>query len=113
MMVSIRQNKIARLLQKEIAEIFQYEHGNLFKGKMITVTVVRVAPDLSMARIYLSIFPLKNEENYIAYINQQAKFMRNQLGKKVRHQLRIVPELHFFHDDSIDYAGRIDELLNQ
>jgi len=109
----IRQNKVARLLQKEIAEIFQYEHHNLFRGKMITVTVVRVAPDLSLARIYLSIFPLKMEENYIAYINQHAKFMRNKLGKKIRHQLRIVPELHFFHDDSIDYAGRIDELLNQ
>ncbi len=110
-MGSIRQNKVARLLQKEIAEIFQYEHNNLFRGKMITVTVVRIAPDLSMARIYLSIYPFRKEENYIAYINQQAKFIRNQLGKKVRYQLRIVPELNFFHDDSIDYADRIDELL--
>ncbi len=101
------------MLQKEIAEIFQYEHNNLFKGKMITVTVVRVTPDMSMARIYLSVYPFKKEENYMAYINQQAKYMRNQLGKKVRHQLRILPELFFFHDDSIDYAGRIDELLKQ
>jgi len=110
-MGSIRQNKIARLLQKEIAEIFQYEHGNLFRGKMITVTVVRVAPDMSIARIYLSVYPFKKEENYFEYINQHTKYMRNQLGKKVRHQLRIVPELVFFRDDSIDYAGRIDELL--
>ncbi|HJX71076.1 MAG TPA: 30S ribosome-binding factor RbfA [Bacteroidales bacterium] len=112
-MASIRQNKIARLLQKEIAEIFQMERQNLFKGKMITVTVVRVVADMSMARIYLSVFPYKKEEDYLEYINQHAKFMRNQLGKKVRHQLRIVPELYFFLDDSIDYAGRIDELLKQ
>ena len=112
-MGSIRQNKVARLLQREIADIFQYEHDNLFRGKMITVTIVRVAPDLSIARIYLSIFPFRKEENYIAYINQQSRFMRNQLGKKIRHQLRVVPELHFFHDDSIDYADRIDELLKK
>jgi ribosome-binding factor A len=101
------------LLQKEIAEIFQIEQYNLFKGKMITVTIVRVAADLSMARIYLSIFPYKKEENYLEYINEHAKFIRNQLGKKIRYQLRLVPELYFFHDDSIDYAGRIDELLKQ
>jgi ribosome-binding factor A len=112
-MASIRQNKVNRLLQKDIAEIFQIEQHNLFKGKMITVTVVRVTADISMARIYLSIFPYKKEENYLEYINQHAKFIRNQLGKKIRYQLRIIPELYFFHDDSIDYAGRIDELLKQ
>ncbi|MBN2213720.1 MAG: 30S ribosome-binding factor RbfA [Bacteroidales bacterium] len=110
-MATIRQNKIARLLQKEIAEIFQVEQHNLFRGKMITVTVVRVVADMSIARIYLSVFPYRKEERYLEYINQQAKFLRNQLGKKIRHQLRIIPELLFFHDDSIDYAGRIDELL--
>lgn len=110
-METIRQNKISRLLQKELAEIFQHEHNDLFNGKMISVTVVRVSADLSIARVYLSIFPLKNEEKYLEYINRQARFMRRQLGNKVRHQLRIIPELVFFLDDSIDYADRIDELL--
>ena len=112
-MESIRQNKVARLLQKEVAEIILRETNNLFHGKLITVTVVRISPDMSVARVYLSIFPYKKEENYIEYINQQSKHIRNQLGMHVRHQLRIIPELVFFRDDSIDYAGRIDELLNQ
>ncbi len=112
-MESIRQNKVARLLQKEVAEIILRETNNLFHGKLITVTVVRISPDMSVARIYLSIFPYKEEENYIELINQHSKYIRNQLGQHVRHQLRIIPELVFFRDDSIDYAGRIDELLNK
>lgn len=110
-MESIRQNKVARLLQKEIADILIKEGNNLFRGKLITVTMVRISPDMSIARVYLSIFPYKEEENYVEYINQQSKHFRNQLGISVRHQLRIIPELVFFRDDSIDYAGRIDELL--
>ncbi|MFO7655843.1 MAG: 30S ribosome-binding factor RbfA [Bacteroidales bacterium] len=111
-MGSIRQNKVARFLQKEIADIFIREAKNLFKGKLITITTVRISPDLSVARVYLSIFPYKEEEKYVEYINQQSKIIRSQLGSNVRHQLRIVPELVFFRDDSIDYADRIDNLLN-
>lgn len=99
-------------MQKEVADIFIREGNNLFKGKLITVTVVRISPDLSVARVYLSVFPYKQEEKYIEYINQQSKIIRSQLGSHVRHQLRIVPELVFFRDDSIDYADRIDNLLN-
>ena len=112
MMESIRQNKVARLLQKEIADIILKESNSLFPGKLLTVTVVRISPDMSIARVYISIFPYKEDEHYIEYVNQQSKHIRNQLGMHVRHQLRIIPELVFFRDDSLDYAGRIDELLN-
>jgi ribosome-binding factor A len=110
-MESIRQSKVARLIQKEVAAIIQLESNILFPGRMITVTVVRISPDLSVAKIYLSIFPYKQDENFLDTVNQQSKHMRNILAKKIKNQLRIVPELIFYRDDSIDYAGRINDLL--
>ena len=112
-MEPIRLNKVARLIQKEVAAIFQQEANGMFQGKMITVTTARVSPDLSVAKIYISIFPYKENEKYLTYINYQTKLIRNQLGKKIRHQLRIIPELIFYRDDSIDYADRIDKLLKK
>lgn len=110
-MESIRQNKIARLLQKELAEIFQKESRSLFNGKLVTVTVVRVAPDLSLAKVYLSIYPLKENDIITAIINQRTKAIRNLLGKRIRHQLRVIPELSFYQDDSLDYIDNITKLL--
>ena len=110
-MESIRQNKIARLLQKELAEIFQKESKSLFNGKLVTVTVVRVAPDLSLAKVYLSIYPLKENDIITAIINQRTKAIRNLLGKRIRHQLRVIPELSFYQDDSLDYIDNISKLL--
>jgi ribosome-binding factor A len=108
---SVRQNKIARLLQKELAEIFQKESKNLFNGKIITVTVVRITADLNMARVYLSIFPMKENEDFDLIVNQNIRIIRNYLGKRIRHQLRSVPELVFYHDDSLDYIDNINKLL--
>jgi ribosome-binding factor A len=108
---SVRQNKIARLLQKELAEIFQKESKNLFNGKIITVTVVRITADLNIARVYLSIFPLKKDEDFDLIVNQNIKTIRNYLGKRIRYQLRNVPELVFYHDDSLDYIDNINRLL--
>ena len=110
-MESIRQNKIARLLQKELANIFQKESRNLFGGKIITVTVVRVTPDLSIAKVYLSIFPFEDKDNFSDIVNQSSKTIRNYLGNKIRHQLRIIPELVFYQDDSLDYIENINRLL--
>ncbi len=108
---SVRQNKIARLLQKELAEIFQKESRNLFKGRIITVTVVRITPDFTLARVYLSIFPLNDNEDFDQIMNRNIKTVRTFLGKRVRHQLRNVPELLFFRDDSLDYIDNINRLL--
>lgn len=112
-MDSVRQSKIARLLQKELGNLFQVEGRNILPGKLITVTVVRVTPDLSLAKVYLSIFPRKPEEDDISAINQHHKMIRNELGRSIRHQVRIIPELAFYLDDSMDYVEKIDRLLKK
>jgi ribosome-binding factor A len=110
-MDSVRQNKIARLLQKELAVIFQTESRNLFPGRLITVTVVRVSPDLGFAKVYLSIYPHKKDEDIIAEVSQHSSMIRNALGRVIRHQVRVIPELAYYIDDSMDYVERIDKLL--
>lgn len=112
-METTRQLKIGRLLQKELGDIFQLMAKDVFKGKIISVTVVRVSADLSIAKVYLSIFPVQEDESYMKEIDMHNKHIRYELGKRVRHQLRKIPELSFFHDDSVDYAMRIEELLKQ
>lgn len=112
-MDSIRQNKVSRLIQKELASIFQYESRELFKGKMISVTVVRVSKDLSVAKIYLSIFPSEGSDEVMKLIKQLSPQIRGLLGNRVGKQLRIIPELAFFVDDSLDYIENIDQILNK
>ena len=109
---STRQNKISRLIQKELADYFLKETRNYFNGKMISVTVVRVTRDLSIARIYLSIFPVEGAADILAQIKLMSKQIRGHLGKRVGKQLRIIPELDFFIDDSLDYINNIDKLLH-
>ena len=111
-MQETRKNKISRLLQKELAEIFQSQ-TRLLHGVLVSVTRVRVSPDLSICTAYLSIFPSERGEEMLANINNSEKTIRFELGKRVRNQLRIIPELRFFKDDSLDYIDRIDELLKQ
>jgi len=106
-----RQQKVARQLQKDLSEIFMLATREITQGKMITVTVVRMSPDLSLARVYLSIFPSDDASKFLDNLQHYLKHIRLELGKKVRHQLRIVPEISFFIDDSLDYAEHIDELL--
>jgi ribosome-binding factor A len=112
-MDSIRQNKISRLIQKELAEIFQRETPEHFKGKLISVTVVRVTSDLSIARVYLSIFPSEGSKEVLALIKQLTHQIRGLLGRRVGKQLRIVPELDFYIDDSLDYIDKIEKILQQ
>lgn len=110
-MESTRQNKVARLLQKDLSDIIQKLNATIAPGQLITVTVVRISPDLSVARVYVSIFPTIHREETLEKIKKHAWNIRLLLGERVRHQLRIVPELSFFIDDSLDYAERIDNLL--
>jgi ribosome-binding factor A len=112
-MDSTRQQKVSRLLQKEMAELLQQESVSLFHGKMVTVTVVRISPDMGVARIYLSVFPPVAREEVMKSIEDHTISLRHQLGQRIRHQVRIVPELHFFIDDSIDYYENIDKLLKK
>lgn len=110
-MSSIRQNKVARLLQKEISKIFQLKISNWFPHTMISVTVIRVSPDLSFAKVYLSVFGKMEPKACVKIVAENAKLVRGELGKRVGKQLRITPELAFYVDDSLDYAEEIDELL--
>ena len=110
-MDTTRQNKIARLIQKELSEIFLLQTKALNKGVLISVSTVRISPDLSVAKAYLSIFPSEKGEEIIENINNSAKSIRYDLGQRLRFQLRIIPELKFFVDDSLDYIEKIDELL--
>ena len=110
-MYSIRQNKVSRLIQKELADFFQQESRTLFRGKLISVTVVRVSKDLSVAKVYLSVFPSDGSDEFIALVKQISGQVRGYLGNKVGKQLRIVPELDFFIDDSLDYIDNIEKAL--
>lgn len=109
-METTRQNKIARLLQKELSDIFLLQAKSM-PGVLVSVSAVRISPDLSVARAYLSVFPSDKGDELINNINAGMKSIRYELGTRVRHQLRIIPELKFFIDDSLDYLEKIDALL--
>jgi ribosome-binding factor A len=111
-METTRQNKISRLIQKELSEIFLLQ-TKAMNGVLVSVSAVRISPDMSIARVYLSVFPSERGKELVANINQNMKSIRFELGNRVRHQLRIIPELKFFVDDSLDYVERIDELLKK
>ena len=98
------------MLQKELSSIFLGVARN-FQGVIITTTKVRVSPDLSVARVYLSIFPSERGAELLAQINEKSASIRHDLAGRTRFQLRVVPELSFFLDDSLDYIEHIDELL--
>lgn len=112
-MDSTRQNKIARLIQKDLAEIMQKEGKDMFSGILVSVTKVRVSPDLSIARAYLSIFPSEKGAATLKEIKSHQSRIRGLLGSKVGKQLRIVPQLDFHIDDSLDYIENIDRLLKE
>lgn len=109
-MESTRQAKIARLLQKELSEIFRQQTAKTH-GVIVSVSAVRVSPDLSIARAYLSVFPSDKAAEMLESINRSAKTIRYELAQKVRYQLRKTPELAFHLDDSLDYLENIDNLL--
>ena len=111
-METTRQNKISRLIQKELSEIFLLQTKSM-NGVLVSVSAVRITPDMSIARVYLSVFPSERSQDIVKNINENMKSIRYELGTRVRHQLRIIPELKFFVDDSLDYAERIDELLKK
>ena len=109
-MESKRQAKIARLIQKELSEIFRKQTSAL-GGVIVSVSAVRVTPDLSLAKAYLSIFPSEKSAQILENINKQAKTVRYELAQNVKDVLRKCPELQFYLDDSLDYIENIDRLL--
>ncbi len=112
-MESKRQERIQKLLQQELSIIFQREMGSVTQKAMVTVTKVYVTPDLGQARVYLSLFATKDKEALMNEIVKHTSTVRGKLGTRIRHQLRVVPELQFHEDDSLDYIDRIDSLLDE
>ena len=112
-MESIRQQKVSRLLQKELGEMFRAESKNLFGGAFITVTTVRVSPDLGVAKVYLSILQPSDRDKVLEIVKAQLFNIKRILAPKLKSQLRVIPDLSFFIDDSLDYAMRIEELLKK
>ena len=109
-MESTRQAKISRLIQKELSEIFRQQTAKTH-GTIVSVSTVRVSPDLSVAKAYLSIFPSEKANEVMTSIKDSARTIRYELAQKVRFQLRKIPELQFYLDDSLDYLDKIDTLL--
>jgi ribosome-binding factor A len=109
---STRQKKVSRLIQKELAEILLKKGAEFAPGKLVSITKVRVSPDLSFAKVYISIFPNTDQDKILGIIQDHTPKIRFELGNKVRSQLRIVPDILFHIDDSLDYIDKIDKLLN-
>jgi ribosome-binding factor A len=106
-----RQERINKLLMRDLGEIFQRELGHVTGHSMVTVTKVRVTPDLTLAKVYLSLFATKNQAALMEDIRKHTPEIRGKLGMRIRHQLRSVPELRFYIDDSLDYIEKIENLL--
>ena len=110
---STRQQKVARQIQKDISELFLKECAEMVRGVIVSVTAVRVSPDLEYAKIYLSIFPFDRHEEIMTRIESESWKIRKLLGGRMRNQLRVVPEISFFLDDSLEYIENIDSLVKK
>ena len=110
---STRQQKVGKQIQRDLAEIIQGKGMASFGGAMVTVTSVKVSPDLAVAKVYLSIFPSAKSQDTLKLVNAASRYIRGELGKCFFFLLRIVPELLYYVDDSLDYVERIDELLKK
>ncbi len=110
---STRQLKVSKEIQRDMAEIIRSKGMAAFSGAMVTVSGVKISPDLSVAKIYLSIFPSSKTKEVMETISQMSRQLRGELGRKMAKQLRIIPELNYYVDDSLDYVEKIDELLKK
>ena len=112
-MENTRQQKIAKQIQRDVAEIFQRDIVESLRGSLVTVTAVRVSVDLSYAKIYVSVFPFDKSQATLEAIEQQNRTIRGALGRRMRFQVKSIPELQFFLDDSLEYIENIDSLLKK
>ena len=110
-MENTRQNKIAKLLEHDLANIFQHIAQDKFKGTLISITKINVTSDLGIARINFSVFPTNNAPVVLDYFNENTAVIRGELGNKIKNQLRRVPVLSYYLDDTLDYIDNIDRLL--
>ena len=110
---SKRQKQVAGVIQEEMNDIFLRMGLNMSSGGMVSIAAVKVTPDLLEARFYLSLFQVKDEEAVIAKIEERKGELRRQLGERVKQQLRRVPELRFFKDDTLDHVFKMEEIFKK
>jgi len=108
-METTRQQKIAKQIQKDVAEIFQKEGEGIVRGSLVTVTAV--SPDFGYAKIYVSVFPFGRSAALMQELDRNNKFIRHALGQRIRNQVKNVPEIQFFLDDSLEYIDHIEQAL--
>ena len=109
---SKRQLKFAKLIRKEISEILQREYSGRFMGSLVTVSDVSMSPDLGLARVYFSIFPVTKATELMEMLNDEKSKIRGSLGRRIGKEVRIIPELAFFDDQTAEEASRMDQLLD-
>ena len=112
-MAAIRQEKVAELIRRDLSVLFQQNSGSWFAGMFISVTQVRMSPDLGLAKVYLSFMAVPDKQVALAAVRQEGWRVRKELGAKIGKQVRIVPELNFYLDDSLDYYEAIDQALKK
>ena len=112
-METTRQQKIAKQIQRDMAEIFQKEGEGIVRGSLVTVTAVRVSPDFGYAKIYVSVFPFGRSAALMQELDRNNWFLRRALGQRIRNQLKTVPEIQFFLDDSLEYIEQIDRAMHR
>lgn len=110
---SKRQKQVGQLVMEELSDIFQREGFNVVDGGMVSISKVLLTPDLLQARVYLSIFQVKDPEKLLHAIKEKAWDFRRQLGQRVRNQLRNVPDLVFYNDDTLDYVFKMEEIFKK
>ncbi len=108
-----RQKQVATVINHELNDIFLRMGLNMSDGVLISISSVKITPDLFEARVYLSFFQVKDNEAALIRIKERYKEIRKELGTRVRHQLRSIPELTFYIDDTLDYVFKIEELLKK
>lgn len=110
---SKRQKQVAKLVMEELSDIFQREGFNIVEGGMVSISKVVMTPDLLEARIYLSLFQIKDPAVLLHQIKEKAWEFRKQLGARLKNQLRRVPEIQFFNDDTLDYVFKMEDLFKK
>jgi len=111
--MSIRQEKFGKVIQKELADIFQANRSELFNNAFITISKVEVSPDLSYAKVFVSLLNNNNVQEMMNILELQKKVIRHELAGKIRKQVRVIPELNFILDDSLDYVFHMEKVLQE
>lgn len=110
-MDSKRQLKFARLIQRDLGELFQREFKHIFGQAFITVKSVEISPDLSVSKVYLSLMMVNDKVAFMKLIRENTKVIRTALAQRIKHQVRVIPALNFFLDESVEYAMNMDNII--